>query len=217
MSKVKINITEEFPSRTVDSLIGTAGFDVDDLPDDLKLPSKARLAKKWRKWKAYERVWNAVCEAHERDEREAVLAELKGLEDPVDFIVYLLEFYSNPSNTSKAGGDAKCELSDALLEHARSTFEQKNDELSLGGRRYSQKQFAVWYRHRLAAQYEERMQEIEKLEAEIDRVTAIIKLGELTASQLKVQREIKRGLEEEARIKPILPAAKTIEGWLKAL
>ena len=72
MNKVKMNITEEFSERTVHGVVGTASFDIDDLPDDLKLPSKAWLAKKWRKWKAYERVWNEVCKAHENDERDVV-------------------------------------------------------------------------------------------------------------------------------------------------
>lgn len=217
MNKVKINITEEFSERTIDGVVGSASFEIDDIPDDLKLPSKAWLAKKWRKWKAYERVWDEVCQAHENYDRDVVFNKLKNLTDPIDFIVFLLEFHSASTNTAKLGGEAKNASSKPLIERARRLFSEKKVEYELKGKRYSQKQFAESHRKKLFEQYEDRMQEIREGQTMLDQINDEIKLGELSASELKLKREEKHEIEEAIRIKPILPAVKIIEGWLKGL
>ncbi len=218
MSKTKMNIIEEFSEKTADGVVGKVSFELDDLPDDLKLPSKAWLAKKWRKWKAYERVWDEVCKAHENEERESVRAKLKSLCDPADFIEYLLDFEidlkPDASNTSKVGGDAKSALLAPLIKNAIRLFKEKKAANALNGKSYSQRQFAESHNKKLALLYDVRMKKIREGRSKLDQISDEIKLGGLSASELELKREVMRGIKEEIRIKPFLPSVSTIEGWI---
>ena len=129
MTKVKIKVTEINVDPTAEGVVGVATFDPNDLPNELKLPSKLWLAKRWRKWKAYKHVWDEVCKAYDADDRDSVQAKLKALIDPIDFIQFLLEFHSESSNTAKAGGDTKSAMIEPLRQRARRLFEEKKQAL----------------------------------------------------------------------------------------
>ena len=217
MKKVKIEVTEFSDDSTAKGVVGVATFDPNDLPNDLKLPSRLWLAKRWRKWKAYERVWDDVCKAHDADDRDSVQVSLKALIDPVDFIEFLLEFYSEPRNTSKAGGDTRSAMIEPLRKRARRLFEEKKKDILSKGKDYSQRQFAEFHRNELETHYSARLETIREVQIAIDRINAEIKLGDLSAPQLRLKREQKRNLEEDIRIKPFLPSVRVIEGWLAGL
>lgn len=218
MKKIKLQQVEVFPERRPDGTVGIATFDPEDLPSDLKLQSKSSLAKNWRKWKAYERIWNVACRAYEDDDRDSAYFTLKKIADPADFMLHLIEYYTQPTNTSKAGGEAKNAILFPYRNRARRLYEEKKLEHQHKGKSYSQKQFANWFRKQLIEQHATGTARCKELRDKISEIDREIALGGLTASELKQRRESKRNLQEELRIaKPVLPSEKTISDWLSGL
>jgi hypothetical protein len=218
MKKVKLHRVEDFPESTADGVVGTATFDPDDLPDDLKLPSKAWLAKYWRKWKAYERIWNDAFKAYEADDRDAAYFILKKVADPADLMLFLIEHYTVSTNTSKAGGEAKAAILAPYRTRARQMFTEKKAEFQNVGKGYTQAQFARWYRNYLKPPYEAATLTVKEIREQIDHLDDELRQVGLTALDIQQRREEKRKLQHDLRLTvPVMPSEKTIREWLSGL
>jgi hypothetical protein len=212
---------EESPEPMPIGWVGTAIFDpdavADAIPEDLKLPSKAWLAKRWRKWKAYERAWNEACKAHEIDDLDSARRTLKKLVDPVDFMIYLIEYFTVSTDTSKAGGEAKNATLVPMRTTARRLYQEQTLKAESLGKRLSKGKFAESHHEALKSHHDSCMSEYIEARRRIDEIDTEVGLGELSAQELKQLRSEKRQLDSIVQTKPTLPSVKTIAGWLKGL
>lgn len=184
--------------------------------EDIPLPSQQRMKKLFRKLTAYERVWNEVCAAHERDDRETARSKLKALPDAVDFMMFLLDYQAEPTNTSKAGGEARNANIAPLRNHARRIYQEAKQKRMGEGQRYTHAHFAKDHRRTLESRFEAQQAVIHDAQARIEKITDKLH-AEPDAAQLKELREEKRRLEQIVRHKPILPSLKNIAAWLNGL
>jgi hypothetical protein len=218
MKKTKFQLVEVFPEPTPEDVVAIAMVDPDNLPEDLKLPSRAWLMKRLRKLKAYESIWNAAYSAYEADDRDSAYFILKEVTDPADFMLYLIEYCTQPTNTSKAGGEAKNAILSPFRNQAKRLYAEKKLEHQSKGKSYSQKRFAKWFRSVLTEQHEAATIESKELRDQIAEFGRQIAQGGLAASELKLLRESKRSLQDQLRaIAPVLPSEDTISKWLSGL
>ena len=123
---------------------------------------------------------------------------------------------AEPTNTSKAGGEARNANGAALRNHARRVYQEEKQKRIEEGKTYSHAHFAKDHRLKLESHFEAKTLAISDAQARMQTITDKLH-GELDFAELKALRAEKRDLEKIVGSKPILPALKTIAAWLSGL
>lgn len=180
--------------------------------------SHPELEESFRNQHRYERLWAKVCFLHEASERDQALKALGAVSDLPLFIWWLLEYGTEPKDTSKAGGEARTARYAPMRQQARRMFSERKLEEQNKGKPFSHERFAREFHRNLQKQHEAALLRVKELQRQIEAIESKINQGDLTAYQLRQHRAEKRELLGKVRAaKSLLPSLKVISSWLAGL